>query len=1264
MFVFCGLVLGQSAPIISTISPTSGAQGEVLSLTIFGSGFVATPTLDMGAGISVGSVTFLTPSLITATITISASAPVGPHDVIVTNPDGLADTLFGGFSVLPESDPPEAHIIFPPSCTTFVACEDTMIIIRLHDENGIDDTTLVLSVGGVDYTISDPELVLLGDTLLYFIPSAWFSDGDTVDVTVVRVADTFGNVATNPLRCRFVVDESPPAISECEPPMYSSCRDLVPTILMPICDSISGVDSTTFVVTIVTPEGDTLTYSWGSATLRWLRDTLIWEASVAGLSFEEEETVWICLSAGDLVPSSTCGPNVLDTCWYIYFHVPPPLDVSLTIDRIYTDQFPLVSAFCLVLDEEERTIEGLDEENFMVWEDYGSGWELQYPDIVQSLGGGGMVDIVFCVDTTGSMSGMIGDVRAGLDEFTDSLAVAGISYRLGLVLFSDYVEFWYGYDLTGDLATFDSWVAGLTSGGGGDWAEVSLDAINDALDSMHFRPGATIVIIMVTDAPPHTLGDGTTYSDVTVDMVLSNLLAHRAMCFIVSSYDDPAYHTLTDGTGGAFFDWSGPGDFALILPLIAEAVRGGYIVSWTSAHPYADCQTRNVRIRVDCYDLYDVDNSNYLAPCSPAAAIVEPLPNTWTSDPLQRIIMTFAELEDSINPSSIQFMVDGIVYNTYMPSLTYSDPYLTWTHTYPFTNAQRVNAELVRVMDYQGNLPFSGPVRWHFYVDLAPPRIANQSPAPGEVITDHQPRICFDIWDEESGLNIDALLVAIDCRQSRDSIPPILVTLDRNSPGVTIDGTKFCWDPAAQGFVFWDRDTVCVTVVRAEDSPDYGQPNELPDSLRRWCFYIPDDDTLCPEFSQLAPDSTLQLTPSAPFFIQADICDPSGVSVAWVEWDTDGDLDDGTANIAPLTNVGGNTFRTDEEIPGQSELSDFVYRVCACDADADNGDPYDSSCCCSEIMPLYFGQGPQVEIIEPLPFTVTTNSCQPIILRIWDDEAGVDPSTIVLRVEGSDYTVDGVELIYSGDTLYFIPQPGHCFADGESVSVELVSALDNAGNGFQGHWAWKFFVDLTPPYVEGTDPIDGQIILDDQYDVVFDLADMWRRVDSSSVELELFDRTLHWGDAGLLWDPELEVLRFIPENASPPFHFPNGDTVCAILTCADIPPDYGEPNYMRNDTVMCFVYAITACDCRPTLLTPNGDGINDVAYFEYPDMIYGNGIIHIYDTEGEEIYTSPPGATTWDCRSSTGAIVRGGLYIYMIEVNGETVCSGTVTVIR
>ena len=1281
VFIFAFSLLFAQAPIIVSVSPNVGSLGNSYSVSILGAGFVATPTVDFGSGINVTSVTWLTTSLLAVNITVTFSATIGPHDVIVTNPSGLADTLFGGFTVYPETDPPRASLIFPESCGVFVSCEDTAIIVHLEDASGIDDSSIHVRVNGVDYDITSPSLILLGDSVLYFFPSGptFFSHGDTVHYILLSVADTFGNRALRPIDCTFTVDRRPPVVIGGDPPIGGVCDDLVPVFRIAVFDSLAGVDSTAFVLTIIRHDTDTISFDMSHSSMRWSRDTLDWQAWLASIAFELEETILVCLHAEDKISDRFCGPNVLDTCWEILFRYTPPTDIDLTVDRVYTDQFPMVTAHCIVVNEDERTVEGLDESNFTVWEDH-TGWQRQYPIIVHSLGGSGMVDIVFVVDSTGSMSGMISDVRSGIRAFADSLTYAGISPRLGLVTFGDGFNFPHGYDLTGSISTFRTWVSAVGASGGADWKEESLDAIKAAIDSMHFRPGAAIVIIMVTDAPACTLGDppgSMCRSDVTPGMVISALLSRRAICFIVSrdmSSFRAVYTNIATSTGGQYFHWTGPGSFNPILSLIAEAIRGGYLVSWTSSHPYGDCQLRPVRIRVECYGLSDVDNNQYIAPCSPTAAIIEPKNDKWTSDSLQRIVMSFAELDsaDSIEPNSIQFMVNDNLYSVFSSELSYSAPLLTWVPSTPFHNNQRVNVELTRVMDSQGNLPFRGPVRWHFFVDLKPPKVANRSPDSNEIVINHSPMICFDIWDDESGLNKDGLLLALDNRESRQNIPPFIATLDIMSPGVSLSGRRLCINTAEAGIQFWDRDTVCVDILQAVDSPDYGEPNKL---STRWCFIIPDDDTLCPRFSELVPDESMQLLPRVPFDIQAKIVDEegSGVLCAWVEWDNDGDLDDGTVQRTDLSRLTDDIFKTVEQIPPQSEAGNFVYRVCACDADTDQGEYVDTSCCCSDIMPLYFGQGPLAEIIEPQPFTVTTNKDQRIVMRIYDDDVGVDPSTILLNVAGVDYHVDGTELVYSHDTLYFYPQPTHYFADGQNVQVKLVSADDYAHHPLRGVYSWQFFVDLTPPFIDATDPTDGQVVLESQYDINVSLQDRWREVDSLSIEFFVYNRsvdptgssgtTYHVTDAGLYWDQSSHTLRFVPEDVVPPFAYPNNDTVCIRITASDIEPDYGSPNVM-DAYEFCFVYSITGCDCRPLIATPNGDGINDVVYFTYPDMIFGHGIIRIYDHEGELIWESHKGATTWDCRSSTGNIVRPGVYIYAIEVDGEIVCNGTITVVR
>ncbi len=83
-------VIGPAAPALTSATPTSGGQGQVLSIVLAGSNFLSGATCTFGAGITVTACTYNTASQLTASIAIAANAPLGPRDVIVTNPDGQA----------------------------------------------------------------------------------------------------------------------------------------------------------------------------------------------------------------------------------------------------------------------------------------------------------------------------------------------------------------------------------------------------------------------------------------------------------------------------------------------------------------------------------------------------------------------------------------------------------------------------------------------------------------------------------------------------------------------------------------------------------------------------------------------------------------------------------------------------------------------------------------------------------------------------------------------------------------------------------------------------------------------------------------------------------------------------------------------------------------------------------------------------------------------------------------------------------------------
>jgi hypothetical protein len=134
------------------------------------------------------------------------------------------------------------------------------------------------------------------------------------------------------------------------------------------------------------------------------------------------------------------------------------------------------------------------------------------------------VDIVFCIDVTGSMAPVIDTVKDGAISFHKRLESAmaaknkAISQlRLRVVAFRDFADnphdaieasaFWHIPEQTSEFETF---VRGLRAGGGGDEPESGLEALALAIASDWERglDRRRHIIAMFTDASAHPLGHG------------------------------------------------------------------------------------------------------------------------------------------------------------------------------------------------------------------------------------------------------------------------------------------------------------------------------------------------------------------------------------------------------------------------------------------------------------------------------------------------------------------------------------------------------------------------------------------------------------------------------------------------------------------------------------------------------------------------------------------------------------------------------------
>ncbi|MBO5320523.1 MAG: VWA domain-containing protein [Ruminococcus sp.] len=132
------------------------------------------------------------------------------------------------------------------------------------------------------------------------------------------------------------------------------------------------------------------------------------------------------------------------------------------------------------------------------------------------------VDLVFCIDATGSMAPILKAVKENaLSFYSDLMKVLNEknkrveSVRIKLIAFRDYIadgeeamlvtDF---FNLPEQAVEFSNTVNGITHFGGGDIPEDSLEALAYAIRSDWSQSGTKRrqIIVLWSDAPPHPLG--------------------------------------------------------------------------------------------------------------------------------------------------------------------------------------------------------------------------------------------------------------------------------------------------------------------------------------------------------------------------------------------------------------------------------------------------------------------------------------------------------------------------------------------------------------------------------------------------------------------------------------------------------------------------------------------------------------------------------------------------------------------------------------
>jgi len=170
--------------------------------------------------------------------------------------------------------------------------------------------------------------------------------------------------------------------------------------------------------------------------------------------------------------------------------------------------------------------------------------------------GTGNVNVVFLIDTTGSMDTYINGVKNRAIEFSEIISSKGAAFKLGLIGFGDLGEKEKPsvYNFTNDVAKFQKQVKNIPRTYGGDIPESSLDALETGVHLLETSKAydAKNIFILITDAPPHVpTASGKSVADIC------DMLNSREITTYVAARKDresiECYDPLTK-PGGKYYD--------------------------------------------------------------------------------------------------------------------------------------------------------------------------------------------------------------------------------------------------------------------------------------------------------------------------------------------------------------------------------------------------------------------------------------------------------------------------------------------------------------------------------------------------------------------------------------------------------------------------------------------------------------------------------------------------------------------------------------
>ncbi len=610
-----------------------------------------------------------------------------------------------------DAKPPSAEILHPlteDARATWTSCRDQDMSLRVWDEYGILPSSIEVEIEGITYDIYDDPVSF--DTLtgiFTYSPVHPYSNGDTVDISLVSATDVHGNEIL-PEECpswNFIIDRSSPFITGHYPPDGYLTTNDQEHIWFTIEDTIGIVDPSSIELIIEFSSGERWEYT-GVGLIPGVLPEISWDGEkyefipeMVDSHYTPGDTVYVTVQ--DAADSSRfCGANHITETYFWSFYVAGGPKAEIVHPKDGEASSCEMQEILLYLHDEDF----IDPNSVLLKVEnkvYGIDSSFTFVDTIW-VGG-----TIVAIDTTVYYPLSVTDTTV---LFTPPPDFYHDGQQVDVVLLEATDT--YGNPVEGLPLAWHYMM---------DFTSPFVDFTIPADDGRGMGPSPFITIAMF-------------------DSLSGKINPNTIVLRVGNIYYRIADAALTSDSVNIFFDGEEAGvtyEDGEEVEVCLEEVYDG---------PENTCGPSNfLRDAPYCFS-FTVDNT------PPVIEVLEPTPEGFTACPTQPIRI-FLDDPAGIDPESIVMIVQGNLYDMESEQLELVGDTLVFTPSEAYSEGL-VNFSLVSIADGVGNYVGGSPLNSWFTVDLTPPEILTTYPEDGEVLPGGIDWISAVVYDELSDFDL------------------------------------------------------------------------------------------------------------------------------------------------------------------------------------------------------------------------------------------------------------------------------------------------------------------------------------------------------------------------------------------------------------------------------------------------------------------------------------------------------------------------------